>query len=126
MTLSNASSSENTVEPERDVVVIGAGISGLVTARRLVGKPLHGRRTGARDRVGGRTWCRRSTASSSRSVGGGSPPIQDALKALLRELGRRPFRATGTATPSTSAATENAESSAAASRSPTPRNNRSS
>lgn len=48
-------------QPEReqeqaDVVVVGAGVAGLVTARELAGRGLRTVVLEARDRIGGRTW----------------------------------------------------------------------
>ncbi|WP_396897848.1 flavin monoamine oxidase family protein [Mycolicibacterium sp.] len=91
MTLSNASSSEHTVELERDVVVIGAGISGLVTARRLVEAGHTVAVLEARDRVGGRTWSQTIDGEFFEIGGQWVSSDQDALKALLRELGKETF-----------------------------------
>lgn len=70
-----------------DVVVIGAGLSGLVCARRLVERGLSVRILEARDRVGGRTL---SVPFRDRRVDVGGQwlsPGQPQLAALARELG---------------------------------------
>ncbi|HUH05009.1 MAG TPA: NAD(P)/FAD-dependent oxidoreductase [Kofleriaceae bacterium] len=69
-----------------DVVVIGAGLSGLVCARRLVERGLDVRILEARDRVGGRTL---SVPFRDRRVDVGGQwlsPGQPQLAALAREL----------------------------------------
>jgi monoamine oxidase len=78
------------VNPE--VIVIGAGISGLSAARRLVSRGIDVRVLEARDRVGGRTL--------SADLGGGRidlggqwiGPGQNRALALVRELGITTFR----------------------------------
>ena len=71
-----------------DVIVVGAGISGLVTARRLEAR---GRRVTvfeARDRVGGRTFHETTAEGTPQEMGGQFVgPTQDAVLALARELG---------------------------------------
>jgi monoamine oxidase len=71
-----------------DVVVAGAGIAGLVAARRLEAM---GRRVvvlEARDRVGGRTFNEATSDGTPQEMGGQYVgPTQDAVLALARELG---------------------------------------
>src|SRR5262245_11729950 len=71
-----------------DVIVVGAGISGLVTARSLQAR---GRRVvvlEARDRVGGRTFNETTAHGTPQEMGGQFVgPTQDAVLALARELG---------------------------------------
>lgn len=74
-----------------DVVIIGAGPSGLSAARRL-------RRTGkdvvvleARDRVGGRTWTDHIDGQMYELGGQWISPDQTALLALVEELGKETY-----------------------------------
>ncbi|MDO5711616.1 MAG: NAD(P)/FAD-dependent oxidoreductase [Micrococcales bacterium] len=74
-----------------DVVVIGAGVTGLVAAAQL-------RRAGrtvtvleARDRVGGRTWTRTIEGAMLEIGGQWISPDQTALSALVAELGLETF-----------------------------------
>ena len=76
---------------DRDVVVIGAGISGLMTARRLVEAGHTVAVLEARDRVGGRTWSQEIDGSFLELGGQWISVEQDALKALLDELGKETF-----------------------------------
>ncbi|MDQ4213115.1 NAD(P)/FAD-dependent oxidoreductase [Microbacterium capsulatum] len=76
---------------ERDVVVIGAGISGLVAARRLVQARHSVAVLEARDRVGGRTWSQTIDGSFFEIGGQWISAEQSALKALLAELGKETF-----------------------------------
>mgnify|MGYP001247234165 CR=1 FL=1 len=78
------------MEKSVDVVVVGAGVAGLVAARRLMQAGLEVVALEARDRVGGRL--------HTRSVAGGTPvdvggqwvgPGQQRIHALLAELGLR-------------------------------------
>ncbi|HWI23015.1 MAG TPA: FAD-dependent oxidoreductase [Baekduia sp.] len=74
---------------EADVVIIGAGLSGLMTARRLLDQGVE--RVvivEARDRIGGRVW--RRPAANGRSLEGGGElvgPGMDRLIALADEFG---------------------------------------
>jgi len=76
---------------ERDVVVIGAGISGLMTARRLVEAGHTVAVLEARDRVGGRTWSDTIDGEFFEIGGQWVSSDQDALKALLKELGKQTY-----------------------------------
>ena len=75
-----------------DVVVVGAGIAGLVTARELVAGGATVAVLEARDRVGGRT-CDRVLADGTLVELGGQwvGPGQDRLLALAAELGVHTF-----------------------------------
>ncbi|AMU67579.1 flavin monoamine oxidase family protein [Mycobacteroides abscessus] len=75
----------------RDVVVIGAGISGLMTARRLVQAGHTVAVLEARDRVGGRTWSQIIDGEFFEIGGQWISSDQDALKDLLAELGKSTF-----------------------------------
>jgi putrescine oxidase len=79
------------IELDRDVVVIGAGISGLMTARRLVEAGHSVAVLEARDRVGGRTWSQEIDGSFFEIGGQWVSSDQEALKALLVELGKETF-----------------------------------
>ncbi|GGM68506.1 monooxygenase [Thermopolyspora flexuosa] len=73
---------------EADVVVIGAGLSGLVTARLLHRAGLRVLVLEAKNRVGGRLLTTTTTAGVALDAGGAwVGPGQDAVLALLDELG---------------------------------------
>jgi len=76
---------------DRDVVVIGAGISGLMAARRLLEAGNSVAVLEARDRVGGRTWSQAIDGSFLELGGQWISVEQSALKALLAELGKETF-----------------------------------
>jgi putrescine oxidase len=72
---------------QRDVVVIGAGASGLTAATDLVNAGLTVAVLEARDRVGGRLWTDEIDGAMLEIGGQWVSPDQDALKATLAELG---------------------------------------
>lgn len=72
---------------ERDVVVIGAGASGLTAATELVKAGLSVAVLEARDRVGGRLWTDHVDGAMLELGGQWVSPEQDALKGTLAELG---------------------------------------
>ncbi|MGX5697737.1 flavin monoamine oxidase family protein [Agromyces soli] len=78
-------------EITRDVVVIGAGVTGLVTARRLIEGGRSVAVLEARDRVGGRTWSDTVDGEWFELGGQWISDGQDALVALLDELGKQTF-----------------------------------
>lgn len=78
-------------EITRDVVVIGAGVTGLVTARRLVQAGHSVAVLEARDRVGGRTWSDTVEGEFFELGGQWISAGQDALVGLLEELGKETF-----------------------------------
>src|SRR6478672_2479157 len=71
----------------RDVVVVGAGPSGLTAARELKKAGLTVAVLEARDRVGGRTWTDTVDGAMLEIGGQWVSPDQTALLALLDELG---------------------------------------
>lgn len=75
-------------QPELDVAVVGAGLAGLVAARRLRDADLSVRLLEARDRVGGRLLNAPIGDGAVVEVGGQwVGPTQDRVLALLDELG---------------------------------------
>lgn len=72
---------------DRDIVVIGAGASGLTAATDLQRAGLSVAVLEARDRVGGRLHTDRIDGATLEIGGQWVSPDQDALKATLRELG---------------------------------------
>lgn len=76
---------------ERDVVVIGAGPSGLTAAYRLHQAGLRVAVLEARDRVGGRTWTDTIDGAMLEIGGQWVSPDQTALISLLDELGLHTF-----------------------------------
>lgn len=78
-------------EITRDVVVIGAGVTGLVAARRLSEAGRSVAVLEARDRVGGRTWSDTVDGEWFELGGQWISDGQDALVALLDELGKQTF-----------------------------------
>ncbi|RZU66625.1 putrescine oxidase [Microterricola gilva] len=72
---------------ERDVVIIGAGPSGLTAANELVKAGLSVAVLEARDRVGGRTWTDHFDGHMIEIGGQWVSPDQDALLDTLTELG---------------------------------------
>lgn len=76
---------------ERDVVIIGAGVTGLTAARDLKAAGLTIAVVEARDRVGGRTWTDTVDGAMLEIGGQWISPDQDALKGMLKELGLETF-----------------------------------
>jgi monoamine oxidase len=75
-----------------DVLVVGAGLAGLTTARDLTASGLEVVVLEARDRVGGRTWERRLSNGVRVECGGQwIGPTQDAVASLVDELGLETF-----------------------------------
>jgi putrescine oxidase len=72
---------------DRDVVVVGAGPAGLMTARRLSEAGIRVAVLEARDRVGGRTWSDTVDGAWLEIGGQWVSPDQTELLALLDELG---------------------------------------
>ncbi len=77
---------------ETDIVIVGAGLAGLTTARRLDASGFDVRVLEARDRVGGRTYTVDAGDGVRHDLGGQwVGPTQDHVAALLTELGLRTF-----------------------------------
>lgn len=72
---------------QRDVVIVGAGPSGLSAARALKGRGLSVAVLEARDRVGGRTWTESIDGAVLEIGGQWISPDQTALAGLVGELG---------------------------------------
>ena len=80
------------VAEQVDVVVVGAGLAGLVTARQLTRSGRSVRVVEARDRVGGRTYDRVLDDGTRVELGGQwIGPTQDRIAALATELGLATF-----------------------------------
>ena len=76
---------------QRDVVIIGAGPSGLSAARKLKAGGLSVAVLEARDRVGGRTWTDTVNGALLEIGGQWISPDQTVLAALVEELGLETF-----------------------------------
>src|SRR5579871_3449333 len=74
-----------------DVVIVGAGVAGLVAARELRRAGVSVRVLEARDRVGGRTLSERVGREVLDLGGQWIGPTQNRLAALAKELGVRTF-----------------------------------
>src|SRR5262249_10190758 len=75
-----------------DVIIVGAGLAGLVAARRLRERGAAVRVIEARDRVGGRTLSHRSKSGKVVELGAQwIGPDQDRIEALVKELGLHTF-----------------------------------
>ncbi|MCZ4150725.1 putrescine oxidase, partial [Escherichia coli] len=76
---------------ERDVVVIGAGPSGLTAAYELSKAGKSVAVLEARDRVGGRTWTEQMDGATIEIGGQWISPDQTGLYSLINELGIETF-----------------------------------
>ena len=76
---------------DRDVVIVGAGPSGLTAARKLKKAGLTVAVLEARDRVGGRTWTDTVDGAMLEIGGQWVSPDQTELLALLDELGLQTY-----------------------------------
>ncbi len=74
-----------------DVVVVGAGLSGLCAGRKLLRQSVDVKVVEARDRVGGRTWSQEIGQGRFDVGGQWIGPGQDRVKALADELGLQTF-----------------------------------
>lgn len=74
-----------------DVIVIGAGVAGLVAARQLVNGGADVIVLEARDRVGGRTWAKPIGRGTFDVGGQWLGPTQPRMQRLVRELGLATF-----------------------------------
>jgi putrescine oxidase len=79
------------LELDRDVVIVGAGPSGLTAARELKKAGLSVAVLEARDRVGGRTWTDTIDGAMLEIGGQWVSPDQTALLALIEELGLQTY-----------------------------------
>ena len=76
-----------------DVVIVGAGLSGLMAARTLLAAGVEPLVLEARDRVGGRTWTRPASDGTLLDLGGQwIGPTQRRVLALVEELGVQTFK----------------------------------
>ncbi|MBV8304316.1 MAG: FAD-dependent oxidoreductase, partial [Acidimicrobiia bacterium] len=76
---------------ETDVCIVGAGYAGLTAARRLTGAGKEVVVLEARDRVGGRVWTQQYDGFRLDFGGTFLGPRQDAVRALVREVGVETF-----------------------------------
>lgn len=80
-------------ERQVDVVIVGAGLSGLMAARTLLAAGMEPLVLEARDRVGGRTWTRPASDGTLLDLGGQwIGPTQRRALALAEELGVQTFK----------------------------------
>ena len=78
---------------QADVVIVGAGLSGLMAARTLLAAGVEPLVLEARDRVGGRTWTRPASDGTLLDLGGQwIGPTQRRVLALAEELGVHTFK----------------------------------
>jgi monoamine oxidase len=80
-------------ERRADIVIVGAGLSGLMAARTLLATGVEPLVIEARDRVGGRTWTRPADDGTPLDLGGQwIGPTQRRVLALAEELGVQTFK----------------------------------
>jgi monoamine oxidase len=75
-----------------DVVIVGAGLSGLAAGRRLVRNGVSATVLEARDRVGGRTWTVRRNGTFIDVGGQFIGPTQTRIVALAKAMGVKSFK----------------------------------
>jgi monoamine oxidase len=76
-----------------DIVIVGAGLSGLMAAQTLLAAGVEPLVLEARDRVGGRTWTRPASDGTLLDLGGQwIGPTQRRVLALAEELGIQTFK----------------------------------
>jgi monoamine oxidase len=89
----NGGSRDANSDRRTDVVIVGAGLSGLMAARTLLAASVEPLVLEARDRVGGRTWTRPASDSTLLDLGGQwIGPTQRRILALAEELGVQTFK----------------------------------
>ncbi|HEY7019561.1 MAG TPA: flavin monoamine oxidase family protein [Ktedonobacterales bacterium] len=89
----NGGSRDANSDRRADVVIAGAGLSGLMAARTLLAAGVEPLVLEARDRVGGRTWTRSASDGTPLDLGGQwIGPTQRRVLALAEELGVQTFK----------------------------------
>jgi monoamine oxidase len=88
----SSAATSSTLPKKADVIVVGAGLSGLSAARAIAGAGRSVIVLEARERVGGRTWNRPITGGSYIDAGAEFVgPTQDRIKALAQAVGVQTF-----------------------------------